>query len=174
MSYACLIIEGHLGRDPEIRFASNGNPVANFSVAVSKRNKSGENTTTWFRCTCFGKTAEFASKYLKKGSNVMVQGEPSSRKFTDNSGAARESLEVTVNVLNALSRANARTDDGLDGGGDYQGGSDNSNTGTSNSSSARNSSEFSTGRSGTGQGFKEAKPSAKPKSFDDFDDDIPF
>jgi single-strand DNA-binding protein len=99
-SYAKTIILGNLGRDPEAKFLPSGDAVTNFSVAVTEtyKNKSGEKqeTTTWYRCECFGKQAEVAGKYLTKGSQVLVEGKMRSRKFKDKDGADRESWDLRI------------------------------------------------------------------------------
>ena len=71
--YQKIIIVGNLGRDPEMRFTPEGNPVTSFSVAASRRYKD-KDETTWFRVTVWGKQAETANQYLQKGSKVLVEG----------------------------------------------------------------------------------------------------
>jgi single-strand DNA-binding protein len=78
MSYHTLIIAGHLGRDPEMRYTPAGKPVTNFSVA-SNRQYSGSNgeqvkETTWFRVSTWDKQAEVCNQFLRKGSPVLVEG----------------------------------------------------------------------------------------------------
>ena len=71
--YQKIIIVGNLGRDPEMRFTPEGNPVTSFSVAASRRYKD-KDETTWFRVTVWDKQAETANQYLQKGSKVLVEG----------------------------------------------------------------------------------------------------
>jgi single-strand DNA-binding protein len=71
--YQHIIIVGNLGRDPEMRYTPDGNPVTSFSVATSRRYRD-VNETTWFRVTVWGKQAESCNQYLKKGSKVLVEG----------------------------------------------------------------------------------------------------
>jgi len=71
--YQKIIIIGNLGRDPEMRYTPEGNPVASFSVATSRRYSEKEETT-WFRVTVWGKQAETCNQYLHKGSKVLVEG----------------------------------------------------------------------------------------------------
>ncbi len=74
MSYQKLIIQGNLGKDPEVRYSQQGGKaVCKFSVAVSDKGPKGEHTE-WFNAVCFDKTAEIAGQYLKKGSPVLLDG----------------------------------------------------------------------------------------------------
>ncbi|MGQ9897794.1 MAG: single-stranded DNA-binding protein [Acidobacteriota bacterium] len=107
MSFNKIIIYGHLGRDPEMRYTPQGIPVCTFSVATSERRKSqtdneAAETTTWFRITAWRNLAETASKYLKKGSPVYIEGRLTAREWTDNEGAKRTSLEVTATELHLM------------------------------------------------------------------------
>ena len=72
MSYEKLIIVGNLGETPELRTAKDGQPVTTLSVAVNKK-RNGQQTTTWWRVTAWGTTAETAVKYLRKGSKVLIE-----------------------------------------------------------------------------------------------------
>jgi single-strand DNA-binding protein len=97
-NYNRITIVGHVGKEPEIRYTANNEPVANFSVAYTRKRRDEENTT-WFRCTAFGKTAEIVEKYVQRGGAVMVEGEMNCRKYQDKQGMERESWEVSVNNL---------------------------------------------------------------------------
>ena len=117
---------GRLGRDPEIRHLNNGDPVANMSVATSEkwRNKNSgdmEERTEWSRVVAFGHAAEFAQKYLAKGSRVLVRGKLQTRKWTDNSGVEKYTTEIVINnfggKLISVESRNSGGDAG--GGGDY-------------------------------------------------------
>ena len=95
MSFNIAIIYGHLGKDPEIRSTSSGKSVASFSVATDSG--WGENKDTfWANIVAFGQQAEFAQKWLKKGSLVRVTGELRQRKWTDKSGSERATVEITA------------------------------------------------------------------------------
>jgi single-strand DNA-binding protein len=93
-------IIGHLGKDPEIRTTSDGKTMATLSVATSEswNNASGEKQekTEWHRVVIFGKLAEIAQKYLRKGSKVYLEGKLQTRKWTDQSGQDRYSTEVVL------------------------------------------------------------------------------
>ncbi|MGV6984666.1 single-stranded DNA-binding protein [Providencia hangzhouensis] len=98
-----VILIGHLGQDPEIRYMPAGGAVANLTLATSEswRDKqSGEmrEKTEWHRVVIFGKLAEVAGEYLKKGSQVYIEGSLQTRKWTDQSGQDRYTTEVVVNV----------------------------------------------------------------------------
>ena len=112
MSYQSLIIVGYLGRDPELRYTPAGQPVCNFSVATSRKytnNGQPVDETTWFHVTTFGKQAENANQYLKKGSMVLVAGQlkpgegGNPRVWTRQDGSAAASFEVVANTVNYLS-----------------------------------------------------------------------
>ncbi|WP_249716839.1 single-stranded DNA-binding protein [Proteus faecis] len=98
----CILI-GHLGQDPEIRYMPSGGAVANLTLATSEswRDKqTGEmkEKTEWHRVCIFGKLAEIAGEYLRKGSQVYIEGSLQTRKWTDQSGQDRYTTEVVVNV----------------------------------------------------------------------------
>jgi len=87
MNYVGMM--GRLTKDPEIRYAqgANGTTIAGFSIAVDRRFKrDGEPDADFFNCTAFGKTAEFAEKYLKKGTKVIVQGRLQNDSYTNKDG----------------------------------------------------------------------------------------
>lgn len=106
-SYNRIIIVGNLGRDPETRYTPNGDPITSFSVATSERRKgaNGEaaEETTWHNVQAFGRTAEVASEYLRKGSKCLVEGRYRSRKWTDKEGSERLSFEVICDRVVLLS-----------------------------------------------------------------------
>ncbi len=107
MSINKVILVGNLGNDPEIRYMPNGEAVANFTVATSEswRDKTtGEQRekTEWHRVAVFGRLAEIAGEYLKKGSQVYIEGKNSTRKWQDQSGQDRYTTEVVVSGFNAV------------------------------------------------------------------------
>ena len=150
-----VIIVGNLGRDPETRYLPSGEAVTNISVATTETWKdkvSGEKkeATEWHRISFFGKLAEVAGEYLKKGSQVYVEGQLRTRKYQDKeTGKDRYSTEIRADVMQMLgSRAGA-------GG-------------------PRDESRGEAAPKGEGA----AKPAAAAKKpagkFDDMEDDIPF
>lgn len=115
MSFNKITIIGNLGRDPELRYTPQGDPVCNFSVAVNekKRDKAGElqDVTTWFRVTLWRKMAETASKYLTKGSPVYIEGRLHVEEWIDREGKNRYTLEVTASDMHLIGNRNAENID---------------------------------------------------------------
>ncbi|MBE4286751.1 single-stranded DNA-binding protein [Vibrio parahaemolyticus] len=102
-----VILVGNLGQDPEVRYMPNGGAVANITIATSDqwRDKAtGEprEKTEWHRVVLFGKSAEVAGEYLKKGSQVYIEGQLQTRKWQDQSGVDRYSTEVVVQGFNGV------------------------------------------------------------------------
>ncbi|MDD5480455.1 single-stranded DNA-binding protein [Rhodoferax sp.] len=101
-----VILLGNLGRDPEVRYLPSGDPVANITIATSSRykSKSGEmvDETEWHRVTFFGRLAEIASQYLKKGNPVYVEGRIKTNKYTDKNGVERYSTDVIASEMQLL------------------------------------------------------------------------
>ena len=102
-----VIILGNVGRDPETRYMPSGDAVTNISVATSDRYKdkqSGEmkEATEWHRVAFFRKLAEIAGQYLKKGSQVYVEGRLRTRKWTDASGQEKYSTEIVAETMQML------------------------------------------------------------------------
>jgi len=95
---------GRLGKDPETRYSPSGEAVTNFSIAVGWKGKDKEGTE-WVRCSTFGKLAEIAGEYLKKGKQCYVAGRMNTRKWTDKDGADRYSTEINVDRLQLLGGA---------------------------------------------------------------------
>jgi len=121
-----VILVGNLGRDPEVRRMTSGEPVVNLSVATSEtwRDKaSGERKekTEWHRVVIFNKNlAEVAEKYLRKGSKVYVEGQLQTRKWTDKDGQEKYSTEVVLqNFRGELTMLDGRSEGGAGGGGGY-------------------------------------------------------
>ena len=151
-----VIIVGNLGRDPETRYLPSGEAVTNISVATTetwKDKASGEKkeATEWHRISFFGKLAEIAGEYLKKGSQVYVEGQLRTRKYQDKeTGKDRYSTEIRADRMQMLgSRAGAGAPSDDSGG----------------ESAPR----------GAGAGKPAAAAAKKPAGkFDDMEDDIPF
>ncbi len=141
------ILVGHLGRDPEVRYAANGNAIANVSLATSeswKDRQTGESQerTEWHRVVFFGRLAEIAGEYLKKGSQIYVEGRLQTRKWQDQQGNDRYTTEIVANDMQML------------GGRAGQGAGSRDDTDQTSDS--------------------EAKATTVPDTAADFDDDIPF
>ncbi|NQU30153.1 MAG: single-stranded DNA-binding protein [Anaerolineae bacterium] len=101
-----VMIIGHLGRDPEMRYTPSGRPVATFSVAVSRswNSSSGErrSETEWFKIVAWGNLAEICKKYLNKGQQVYIEGRLQTRSWEDKEGQQRTSVEVVANEMTML------------------------------------------------------------------------
>ncbi len=109
-----VMIIGRLGADPEIRYTQAGAAVTNLNVATSERWKdkqSGEpqERTEWHRVVIFGKSAEIAKQYLKKGSQVYIEGRLQTRKWQDKSGQDRYTTEVVSNGMEMLGSGNGNS-----------------------------------------------------------------
>ena len=95
-----IVITGRLTRDPELRTCNSGTEVCNFTLAVDRRVKKGdEKQTDFIDCTAWGKTGVFVSTYLHKGDGANVEGRMESRKWVDNDGNNRVSWAVTVDNI---------------------------------------------------------------------------
>lgn len=122
-----VILVGHLGQDPEVRYMPNGGAVANITLATSEswRDKQTGETkekTEWHRVVLYNKTAEVAGEYLKKGSQVYIEGALQTRKWTDQSGQDRYTTEVVVNIGGTMQMLGGRQGGGAGAGGGQQGG----------------------------------------------------
>ena len=101
------IIVGNLGRDPEVRYSANGNAIANVTVATTdswKDRQSGEQQerTEWHRVVFFNRLAEVVAEYLKKGSQVFIEGRIQTRKWQDKDGNDRWTTEIVANEMQML------------------------------------------------------------------------
>ena len=155
-----VILVGNLGRDPETRYLPSGDAVTNVAIATTEqwKDKSGEKqeSTEWHRVAFFGRLAEIAGEYLKKGSQVYVEGRLQTRKWTDKEGQERYTTEIRADRMQMLGSRGGM------GGGDYSEGDDQS------SRPARSAPAPRPAASSSG-----AAPRA-PSKFDDLEDDIPF
>jgi single-strand DNA-binding protein len=119
MSVNKVILVGRLGRDPETRYTGGGQAVANFSVATdeSYKDKNGERQkrTEWHKIVVWGKQAEIAQQYLKKGSLIFIEGRIQSREWQDKEGQKRTSFEIVANNFRMLG---GRAEGAARGGGD--------------------------------------------------------
>src|SRR3954453_22318431 len=100
------ILIGNLGRDPEVRYMPSGDAVANITIATTEtwKDEGGEKQeqTEWHRVAMFGKTAEIAGEYLKKGSQVYIEGRLQTRKWTDKEGQERYTTEIRADRMQML------------------------------------------------------------------------
>lgn len=158
-----VMLIGNLGADPEVRYTAGGAAVANVTLATAEswRDKeSGEQQerTEWHRIVFFSRLAEIVGEYLKKGSQVYVEGRLQTRKWQDRDGNDRYTTEIVANEMQMLG---SRGGGGSSSGGPSSGGFSNEGQ----SGGARSSSSANTNQS--------SSPQQEPP-MDDFDDDIPF
>ena len=169
-----VILVGNLGADPETRAMPSGSTVANLRIATSEswRDKqSGEQQerTEWHRVVLFGRLGEVAAEYLKKGSQVYIEGSLRTRKWQDKQGVERYSTEIVGNDMQMLG---GRGGGGMGGG--SGGGGGGSGAGFSQGGGAGSGGG---GGGGRGEPFPEYSPSGEGSggsAREDFDDDIPF
>src|SRR5258705_5223704 len=116
-----VILIGNLGRDPETRYTTGGDAVTNLNIATSEqwKDKSGEKQerTEWHRVVLFGRQAEIAGEYLKKGRSVYIEGRLQTRKYTDKDGVEKYSTEIVADRMQLIGGAR---DAGAGGGGDAE------------------------------------------------------
>ena len=101
-----VMLIGRVGRDPEVRYTTDGRPVASFSIATSKtyKDKNGEKQekTEWHNIVVWGRSGEFAGEHCKKGSLVYLEGEIQSREYDDRDGNKRKIYEINARDLQML------------------------------------------------------------------------
>ena len=165
-----VILIGNLGADPETRAMPSGSTVANLRVATSeswrdKQTGEQQERTEWHRVAFFGRLAEVAGEYLRKGSQVYIEGSLRTRKWQDKQGNERYSTEIVGNDLQMLG--------GRGGAGGAAAGAESGGRGSSAGSGAPHYPEESAGGGGGGSAGGSAGGSGGARS-EDFDDDIPF
>ncbi|OGS92144.1 MAG: single-stranded DNA-binding protein [Gallionellales bacterium GWA2_60_18] len=148
------ILVGNLGKDPEVRYMPSGEAIANITLATTDtwKDKSGtkQERTEWHRVSFFGRQAEVVGEYLKKGSQIYVEGRIQTRKWQDKEGQDRYTTEIVADRMQMLGGKSS-------GGGSFE---------------VVEESQSAPARAATPVAGK-AAPAAK-SSFDNFDDDIPF
>lgn len=162
-----VILVGNLGADPETRYMPSGDAVTNVRIATTDRYKdkqSGEmkELTEWHRVAFFGKLAEIAGQYLRKGSQVYIEGRIRTRKWQDQSGQDKYSTEIVADQMQML------------GGRQPSGGSDDGSDSEQHASRQRSRPDD---RRDGGYGAHDrhqGKRTAPSNGFEDMDDDIPF
>ncbi|OFC72420.1 single-stranded DNA-binding protein [Alteromonas confluentis] len=183
-----VILVGNLGNDPEVRYMPNGNAVANLSLATSEswKDQQGQmqERTEWHRLTMYRRLAEIAGEYLKKGSQIYVEGKLQTRKWQDQQGQDRYTTEIIVDQMQMLGGREGGGQGGQGGGGYQQrpqgnqggqqgGGYGNNNQGGGYQQGPQGNQGggFGGNQGGNQQGGNKP-PMAEPDF--DFDDDIPF
>ncbi|WP_158781659.1 single-stranded DNA-binding protein SSB1 [Pantoea sp. BAV 3049] len=170
-----VILVGNLGQDPEVRYMPNGGAVANITLATSEswRDKQTGETkekTEWHRVVLFGKLAEVAGEYLRKGSQVYIEGALQTRKWTDQAGVEKYTTEVVVNVGGTMQMLGGRQGGGA---GAPAGGGQGNNNGWGQPQQPQGGNQFSGGQQSRPQPQQSSAPANNEPPMD-FDDDIPF
>ena len=169
-----VILIGNLGADPETRYTPNGNAVCNLNVATDESYKDRQSgqlvpRTEWHRVVMFGKVAEIAGQYLRKGSKVYIEGRLQTRKWQDQSGQDRYSTEIVVDINGQMQMLDSR---GGEGGGTSAGPSQSQQRPQQNRSQQPPPGNYDDAPAG---GYApQSGGGSMPEPVDDFDDDIPF
>ncbi|MDP4077356.1 single-stranded DNA-binding protein [Acidovorax sp. A1169] len=184
-----VIIVGNLGRDPEMRTFPSGDQVANVTIATTdkwKDKQSGEmkEATEWHRVVFNGRLAEIAGQYLRKGSQVYVEGSLRTRKWTDQAGVEKYSTEIRADQMQMLGSRQGMGGGGQGGGGQQGGGyDDGGGYGGDQGGGYDQAPPQQQRRPAPPAQQRPAAPAARPapapapraaSGFDDMDDDIPF
>ncbi|NMM88103.1 single-stranded DNA-binding protein [Rhodococcus sp. SRB_17] len=177
-----VIIVGNLGRDPEMRTFPSGDQVANVTIATTdkwKDKQSGEmrEATEWHRVVFNGRLAEIVGQYLRKGSQVYVEGSLRTRKWTDQAGVEKFTTEIRADNMQMLGGRQGMG--GAAQGGGYDDGGYGGDAGGSGYEAPRRAAPAPAARSAAAPASRPAPaPMAPPpraaSGFDDMDDDIPF
>ncbi len=159
-----VILVGNLGRDPEVRYSAKGSAIANITIATSeqwtdKQSGQKQEKTEWHRVVLFNRLGEIAGEYLKKGSQVYIEGKLQTRKWQDNNGQDRYTTEIVANEMQMLGSR------GGGGGADFNQGQ---------SGGFGGGQQQNRGGGAPQQNSGAAAAPAGGSNFDDFDDDIPF
>ncbi|ECB3802834.1 single-stranded DNA-binding protein SSB2 [Salmonella enterica] len=173
-----VILVGNLGQDPEVRYMPNGGAVANLTLATSEswRDKQdGEirEHTEWHRVVVFGKLAEIASEYLRKGAQVYIEGQLRTRKWTDQSGQDKYTTEVVVGQNGTMQMLGRRDSQPQQGGQPFSG----QPQPQTPPPATKGEGKAAKGAGKAAKGKNAAapqQPPAQPEPAYDFDDDIPF
>ena len=165
MSVNKVILIGRLGKDPETRYMTSGEAVTNCTLATSEnwKDKSGEKQekTEWHNLVFYRRLAEIAGEYLKKGSQIFVEGKLQTRKWQDKEGKDRYTTEIVVNEMTMLGGKSS-------GAGSFE-------VVENERSEVSSSRPNKPSAASSGSSAAPAKPAPAAKgSFDNFDDDIPF
>lgn len=177
-----VILLGHVGGDPDVRYMPNGNAVTNVTLATSeswkdKQTGQQQERTEWHRVVFFGRLAEIAGEYLRKGSQVYVEGSLRTRKWQAQDGQERYTTEVVVDVNGSMQLLGGRQG-GQNDGSSGEGSSDNAASDPASAPEAASAGAKDKGKSkGYDKGKRKSSPAPAPQPAsdnDNFDDDIPF
>ena len=165
-----VILLGNLGRDPETRYTTGGDAVTNLRIATTEtwKDKSGEKQekTEWHSVVLFGRQAEIAGEYLKKGRSVYIEGRLQTRKYTDKDGVEKYSTEIVADRMQLIG--------GREGGGGGDAEFSGASAGAGERSGGGGGGAPRRDNAGGGSGAKGGGGAAPKKNTEDFDDDIPF
>jgi len=109
-----VMLIGNLGKDPEVKYTPSGLQIASFSLATTDRVKKGddwEDKTEWHNITVFGKSAEFADKYLKKGNTAYIEGRIQTQSWDDDNGVKKYKTLIIADRLQSLTKKEVRSED---------------------------------------------------------------
>ena len=170
-----VILIGNLGADPETRYTPNGTAVSNLNLATDESYKDRQTgqlvpRTEWHRVVIFGKVAEVAGQYLRKGSKVYIEGRLQTRKWQDQSGQDKFTTEIVVDIAGQMQMLDSRGGEG--GQSMSQGGAQRQPAAAGQQDNARN--QGGNASQGQGSGGYAQQGNSMPEPIDDFDDDIPF
>lgn len=157
------ILIGNLGKDPDVRYSPDGSAITNITIATTEawKDKQGgkQEKTEWHRVAFFGKLAEIAGEYLKKGSQVYIEGRIQTRKWTDKEGQDRYTTEIVADKMQMLGSRSGGFEVMDDSGEPQQ----------------QQPRRAAPAQQNRGQGGGQSQPPSRGSSgFDDFEDDIPF
>lgn len=160
-----VILVGNLGQDPEVKYMPSGGAVTNISIATTdswtdKNSGQKQEKTEWHRVVFFNRLAEIVGEYLRKGSQVYIEGNLRTRKWQDQNGQDKYTTEIVAREMQMLGGRSGGT-------GDYN-----------NAPQQASQNQQGNPNQGQGQGQpstpQQSTPSSPPQNFDNFDDDIPF
>lgn len=113
MSFNKVLLIGNVGRDPEVRHLEGGSAVANFTLATSERfkdkNGATQDITEWHNIVCWRNLAELSEKYIRKGSQIFVEGKIRTRNWTDQTGNKRYTTEILADNIRLLDKKGSQT-----------------------------------------------------------------
>jgi len=171
-----VILIGNLGQDPDTRYTPSGNAVVNLTLATDESYKDRQTgqmvpKTEWHRVVMFGKLAEVAGQYLRKGSKVYIEGKLQTRKWQGQDGQDRYTTEVVVDINGQMQMLDSRNDGGMSQGAPA------GRPQQQNVAPNQPPQQQPSGGGYSGQAPQQPAPAQKPampEPVDDFDDDIPF
>lgn|SRR5690606_27463510 len=172
-----VILIGNLGQDPDTRYTPNGNAVVNLTLATDESYKDRQSgqlvpRTEWHKVVLFGKVAEVAGQYLRKGSKVYIEGRLQTRKWQGQDGQDRYTTEIVVDINGQMQMLDSRGSEGGMNQGEPQG------RPQQQQQQYNAPPQQQSGQAPQAGGYNSAPPQQQsggmPEPIDDFDDDIPF